>query len=153
MHIGSCAGLKEIYTQLRSIDGEENWDDVKLNMHGERSTPNMFGERSTKAIVPPGVSLVHFIVWKYILIELTKTGMGNTTFSTSRVLSAAAKRLKRRLGAADIEHRKRCMYAIARGEEPTFEKLTKWLHGIGKLVDGRIVISEKVLEFVNKDYG
>ena len=51
-----------------------------------------------------------------------------------------------------FEHRKRCMHARARGEEPTFEKLTKWLHGIGNLIDGRIVISEKVLEFVNKDY-
>ena len=45
------------------------------------------------------------------------------------------------------------MYARARGKEPTFEKLTKWLQGIGNLIDGRIVISEKVLEFVNKDYG
>ena len=49
----------------------------------------------------------------------------------------------------------RCMYARARGEEPTFEKLTKWLQGIENLIDGRIplVISEKILEFVNKDYG
>ena len=47
------------------------------------------------------------------------------------------------------------MYARARGEEPTFEKLTKWLQGIENLIDGRIplVISEKILEFVNKDYG
>ena len=37
-------------------------------------------------------------------------------------------------------------------EQPIFEKLTKWLRGIGSLIDGRIVISEKVLEFVNKDY-
>ena len=105
MHVGSCAGLKDIFTPLRSIDGGEKWDDVKLNIHGERSTPNIFGERSTKAIVPPGVSLVHFIVWKYLLIELTKTGMGNVyvTFSTGKVLSAATKRLKLRLGAADIE--------------------------------------------------
>ena len=33
------------------------------------------------------------------------------------------------------------------------EKLTKWLRGIESLIDGRIVILEKVLEFVNKDYG
>ena len=32
-------------------------------------------------------------------------------------------------------------------------ELTKWLRGIGSLIDGRIVISEKVLEFVNKEAG
>ena len=40
-----------------------------------------------------------------------------------------------------------------RSRAPTFEKLEKWLRGIGSLIDGRIVIAEKVLEFVNKDYG
>ena len=58
-----------------------------------------------------------------------------------------------KLGAAELEHRKQCANAKARGVAPTFEKLEKWLRGIGSLIDGRIVIAEKVLEFVNKDYG
>ena len=53
----------------------------------------------------------------------------------------------------EFEHRKQCANAKARGVAPTFEKLEKWLRGIGSLIDGRIVIAEKVLEFVNKDYG
>ena len=137
MHVGKCEGLKDIYTQLRAVDGGERWDDPGLNLHGERSTPNMFGERSTRAVIPPGTSLVHFVVWKYILIELTKVGTGNTVFSQTKVLSAAARRLKLRLGAAELEHRKQCANAKARGVEPTFEKLEKWLRGIGSLVDGR----------------
>ena len=62
-------------------------------------------------------------------------------------------RQKLKLGAAELEHRKQCANAKARGVAPTFEKLEKWLRGIGSLIDGRIVIAEKVLEFVNKDYG
>ena len=46
MHIGKYSGLED-FTQLRSIDGGSEWDDVKLIMLGERrsAAPPIFLER------------------------------------------------------------------------------------------------------------
>ena len=39
------------------------------------------------------------------------------------------------------------------GDDPDYARLRKWTKGIGEIIDGRIVLFEKVLNFINKDYG
>ena len=142
--MGVCIGLQKVYAQMREIDGAKNWRDGKLNLLGE------FEDRS---VVPPGVSLIHFIIWKFILIELTKVGLQGSCFSQDAVLAAAAQRVQKRIAVAEMECRKVELKAKARKTVPDYTKIRKWIKGIGEIVDGRIKIYEQVLQFVNKDYG
>ena len=57
------------------------------------------------------------------------------------------------MASAEMECRKVNLKAKARGADPDYTKLRKWTKGIGEIVDGRIVLYEKVLQFINKDYG
>ena len=99
--------------------------------------------------MPPGVSLVHFVVWKYVLIELTKMGTESHIFSQDTVLKSASKRLERRLKTAEVERLKALQRANARGEVPNFDKIKKWLRGIGDITDGKITLKKEVTEFLN----
>ena len=87
------------------------------------------------------------------IIELTKTGMQGSSFSQDAILAAAAKCLQKRIAAAEMECRKVELKAKARGTDPDYAKIRKWIKGIGEVLDGRVAIYEQVLQFVNKDYG
>ena len=52
-----------------------------------------------------------------------------------------------------MECRKVELKAKARGTDPDYAKIRKWIKGIGEVLDGRVAIYEQVLQFVNKDYG
>ena len=124
----------------RVLNGSTDWNDEKLNL---------LGEYANKAVIPPGISLIHFMVWKRILIELIAGGLSTKAFSQDTVLKAAAKRLERRLKTAEMERLKTLQRANARNEKPNFSRLQKWLDGTGALVDDRIVLHETVVDFIN----
>ena len=48
-----------------------------------------------------------------------------------------------------MERLKALQRANARGEEPNFDKIKKWLRGIGDITDGKITLKKEVTEFLN----
>ena len=79
--------------------------------------------------------------------------MNNSEFSQDSVLRSAARRLKRKIATAEVERNKANLKAKAREQEPNYDKILKWLKGIGEIVDDRIKIHENVLNFMNIDNG
>ena len=60
LHWGECKCIKPIYELMRTFDKGPRWNDVVLNL---------FGQHGNGRIIDPGVSLIHFVLWKYILIN------------------------------------------------------------------------------------
>ena len=110
-HWGECIGLLPIYNALREIDGGEKWNQIPLNL---------LGVTTMGGVVPPGISVIHFCVWKQIIIELM-----SSTFNPRAVLARAISRLQDRLDAfakaKDIER----LTLLAKGREFTPKSIHK----------------------------
>ena len=66
---GECPCLRPAFELMQKFDGGSSWDDVPLNL---------FGQDTTKRTIKPGISLIHFTIWKFILIHLTKLSLEGT---------------------------------------------------------------------------
>ena len=75
-----CLAIKPIYEALRTFDKGSRWDIVTLNL---------FGQYQNLRMVDPGVSLIHFVIWKCILIALTRVALDNVPFAALEVLELA----------------------------------------------------------------
>ena len=118
---------------MRKFDKGDRWDDKVLNLVGQY--PNL-------GIIPPGVSLIHFILWKFVLIALTQVAIKGEIFNVQTVIDYARKRVKRRVESARTGLQIIVVQAEARGKEPKYHQYTKWLRGIGTIVDGEIVLED-----------
>ena len=125
--------MKPAFEIFRKFDGGSNWDNVTLNL---------FGQDETKRTITPGVSLVHFIVWKFILIHMTQVALEGTTFRINLVLDQARKRILRKIETARFNLRNICMAANARETAPRAPQYHKWIRGIGEVrpEDGMLLI-------------
>ena len=123
-HFGECPCLKPAFEIFRKLDGGNNWDNVTLNL---------FGQDENKRTIAPGVSLVHFIVWKFIIIHMTQVALEGTTFRIEVVLDHAKKRILRKIDTARFNLRNICMAANARETSPKAPQYHKWINGIGEV--------------------
>ena len=139
-HWGECRSLKPIFKEMRVLDKGTKWNCLSLNLLGMH--PGM-------RMIPPGISMVHFILWKFILIKLTTVSLSNELFSASLVLESAKRRIEKRIltarQEADIIKRR----ALVRDREPDYGKLNKWLKGIGEVnSDGRVALSDEFVRWL-----
>ena len=125
---------------MRKFDKGERWDMQVLNLLGQY--PNL-------KVVDPGVSLIHFIIWKFIIISLTQMALKNSPFVASTVLELAKRRIKRRIDGARVGLRIIIIRAQAREAEPKYHQYIKWTKGIGEIVDHKIKLHEEVEEWLN----
>ena len=131
-HLGECWELRPAFEALRKIDKGEEWDDVKLNL---------FGEYHNRGMIPPGTSLIHFQVWKMILIGFTKKGIHNTPFDIGSTLQQAYKRIIRKISSIEWQVAATKNSAEAREITPSYHRFNKWLKGIGQVdSEGKITI-------------
>ena len=83
IYAAPCAhslALKPIYEALRTFDKGSRWGIVTLNL---------FGQYQNLRMVDPRVSLIHFIIWKFILIALTRVALDNVPFAAPEALEFA----------------------------------------------------------------
>ena len=139
-HLGGCVTLKPIYEELRLIDGGDRWDDPTLNL---------LGQFKNKKTIPPGVSLVHFIVWKFILIHMTHLSLHKTPFRVEEVLKQAKGRISRKIETAKYQLQCIKVRAEARQESPKHPQVTKWMRGIGEIAEGVLSLKRSVKEWLN----
>jgi len=139
-HWGECTVLKPIFVVMRKFDKGERWDMQVLNLLGQY--PNL-------KVVDPGVSLIHFIIWKFIIISLTQMALKNSPFVASTVLELAKRRIKRRIDGARVGLRIIIIRAQAREAEPKYHQYIKWTKGIGEIVDHKIKLHDEVEEWLN----
>jgi len=141
-HFGKCTCLKPIFEQLRRVDGGVSWDDQVLNL---------FGHNSFKGIVPPGISMIHFIVWKFILISMTQLSLENKPFVPAEVLKKAKARIKRKIEVARYNLEVLHVRARARGQDLKAPQYRKWTRGIGEIEDNKIVLYDSIVEWIIED--
>ena len=157
-HFGECPCLKPIFKSLRIIDKGNKWDDKLLNLMGQHteegmtSYPNELFPRATVGnhkVIPPGVSLIHFIVWKFIIIHMTKLSIKGTPFDPDEVLTQAKSRIAKKISSAKTGLTIAVTRAVAREKEPSVMAYKKWLRGIGIIVDNRyMVIDDLVIDWL-----
>ena len=88
-HFGKCKGLSKVYTCMRVLDGENDWDDLRLNLLGVRRNGH---------VIAKGTSLAHFAIWKHIIIQLTEIGLNKRqNISSTEIIEAAKLRIAKRI--------------------------------------------------------
>ena len=110
-HWGECPCLRKAFELLRSFDNGERWNDRSLNL---------LGTYRDRGIVDHGVSLIHFIVWKFILIALTSLSVNGTPFDVNQILESAKARVYKRIATARYMARKIALRAATRGLTPSY---------------------------------
>ena len=140
-HIAECTCLEGVFTRLRDIDGGTDWNDSKLNL---------LGVYENGAVVSKGVSMVHFVVWKFIIIQLTDNSFNGTPIRGDVILDMAQRRIHTRIGKAIQEVRECLRRAEAKGEEkPRLDHVRSWLKGIGTIdAEGNVKLVKKLHDWL-----
>ena len=139
-HFGECWELRPAFELLRKIDKGSEWDDVKLNL---------FGMYHNKGVIPAGTSLVHFQIWKIILIGITKKGLYGTQFDCKKAINQACKRVIRKLSAIEWQVNATRNRAEARNTTPCYHRYNKWLKGIGEVdAQGKLSINTEMSDIL-----
>ena len=92
------------------------------------------------------MSLIHFIVWKFILIALTSLSVNGTPFDVILILESAKARVYKRIATAKYMARKIALRAASRGLTPSFAALRKWLSGIAEVTPEGSITPTKTLK-------
>jgi hypothetical protein len=149
-HWASCPALDYVFSNLRLLDGGNRWDDARLNLFGMGAQPSVAISREGEVIETPsmkmvdvGVSMVHFIVWKFIFIAITKLNLYGTPVSATEIQEQAQNRVKDRIKALTVRLRKKLVVAQAKNKPPNFDKERKWIRGLGDISDtGELTMNE-----------
>jgi len=97
-------------------------------------------------VIPPGLSLIHFIIWKFIIIHMTLLSISGMPFIVDNIISQAKKRIKRKIEGATVGLRCKVLAAEAKGREPKVPAYHKWVRGIGHIQDNRKLVLKKELQ-------
>ena len=94
--------------------------------------------------------MIHFVIWKFIIIKLTENAHNGTPVNGDVVLDRAKRRIHTRIGKAIQEVRERQRKADAQGEEqPKLDQVRSWLKGIGNIDDdGNVMLIDKLKEWL-----
>ena len=134
LHFGKCTKLKPIFEVMRQFDGAESWDDTRMNL---------LGVNPFKGVIPEGTSALHFNLWKFTLIALTKASLEGAPIMPSYIIDSAMRRLRGKIQALSYSistEKNRC---DSRGTVPDFRKYNKLLEGIGSVTpEGYISLEE-----------
>ena len=130
-----------MFTPLRDIDEGTDWNDSKLNL---------LGVYQNGAIVSRGVSMVHFVVWKFIIIQLTDNSFNGTPIRGDAILDMAQRRIHTRIGRAIQEARECLRRAEAKGDvNSRLDHVRAWLKGIGTIdEEGKVTLVKKLHDWL-----
>ena len=123
-HWGECEGLKPIFETLRVFDGGQRWDDLKLNL---------FGINEMKGRVPDGTSALHFMAWKFILIQMTQMSLKKQAFDSEEIIKYAVRRLHSRVKTAEYRITMIRNKAFAQNSTPNYGTIARWTEGIAEV--------------------
>ena len=99
-------------------------------------------ENKMKGIIPQGTSALHFMLWKFLLIQLTLKSIKGTPIDPLEIIDKAVLRLHRRTKSLAYEISCECCKAEARENNPNISKFAKRLEGIGHIEDNKIILND-----------
>ena len=144
-HFGNCMCLRPMFETMRKFDKGERWDDTALNL---------FGHYSNKKIISHGTSLIHFVLWKMTIIQMTQLSIEGTPFSMDTVIERAKGRIRRKIETAKYNINVISQRASARQTIPRAPQFVKWLAGIGEVevLDDtlKIFLSQELIDWLYK---
>ena len=153
-------GRIQSYSPIKKT-GISRWNDSCLNLFGQygryKSPPTPPNTLPMEAAtggqcIAPGLSLVHFCTWKFILIHMTMLSLKKQPFIPTHVLAQARRRIKRKLEGAKEGIRICVVRADAQRKQPKLHQYRKWLRGIGYIRDNRyMALNEGVETWLNAD--
>ena len=123
-HFGECPRLMPIFKALRLLDDSPRWDDKTLNL---------LGVLPSGKVLPRGISMIHFIFWKFTLIAVTKLGIDGTPIDEDEIIRSARERIHTRIKSAKMQLHLTRLEAQSRRREPNFNKMKKSLSGLGQI--------------------
>ena len=125
---------------MRKFDEGEGWNDLGMNL---------MGVNKMKGVVPQGVSALHFMLWKFTLIQLTLNSLQGCPINPHEIIDRAVRRLHRR--TKTLEYELQCEYckSDARETELSLGKFNNRVKGIGYFnQDGKLILHEALLEAI-----
>ena len=123
-HWGECKGLKPVFETLRVFDKGQRWDDRKLNL---------FGINDMKGRIPDGTSALHFMMWKFILIQMTQMSLKKQAFDSEEIIKYAVRRLHSRVKTAEYKIIMIRNKAFAQSKSPDYGTIARWTEGIADI--------------------
>ena len=105
-----------------------------------------------RGVIPEGTSTLHFILWKFIIIELTMVSLKGKPFSSEDIIEPGLRRLARKLNGVQYamtcaKNKTDSRHSKAEGETPPtdYSKFEKWVAGIATVVDGKLQLADDLL--------
>jgi hypothetical protein len=107
---------------MRKFDKAERWDDARMNL---------LGINAFKGVIPEGTSALHFMLWKFTLIALTKKSLEGDPIVPTDIIDKAMRRLREKIKAVRYSITKEKTKSESRGTTPDFRKFKRYIEGIG----------------------
>ena len=120
---------------MREFDGGDGWDEARLNL---------LGVNGMKGIPHEGISTLHFMLWKHILIQMTMWSLKRIPPNVQQIINRAVIRLDKRVSA--LQYEITCVYcqAEARSIQPNLRQAKRKIKGIGFVLDsGKIMYNQE----------
>ena len=124
---------------MRKFDGGSKWD---------LRTLNLLGQHLNLRVIEPGVSLIHFTLWKFTLIAITQVALSNVAFDPKDIIEKARNRTRRRIESARVGLRILEIQALSQNRKPKHSQYSKWIRGIGKIENCKIVLDKHVYDWL-----
>lgn len=143
-HMGECEQMRDVFTNLRLVDGGGKWNDRSLNLLGVKG----------RGVVKRGASAIHHMVWKHVIPELVRVDEKGVRFQGKAVQERAARRYEKREEAMEVTiqlHKQRCE---AHGWKFDVGQYSQRLDGIAEVTEeGEIVRSEGLKQWLKRALG
>ena len=141
-HWGGCEKLRPIFEDLRALEGGGPWLDYHMNLMATGWTDcvaiPLGGDNvwvPSRKVAPRGISMVHFIMWKFIMIAITANSMDGLPVSALSIIDNARRRVKDRLTKLKVRLSKKVAQALSRCQPVNLAAERKWIEGLGSIDD------------------
>ena len=107
---------------------------------------NLLGVNAFKGVIPEGTSALHFILWKFTIIALTKASIEGAPIDPLNIVDSAMRRLREKIKSLSYSMTAEANRAEARGSKPDLRKYRRFLEGIGTVTpDGKIELNDELI--------
>jgi len=121
---------------MRKFDGAKEWNDTRMNL---------LGVNAFKGVIPEGTSALHFMLWKFTLIALTKAGMEGAPIVPNSIIDSAMRRLREKIKSIRYSVTLEKTRCESREVKPDYRRFRRFLEGIGDVTeDGAVRLNDEL---------
>ena len=111
----------------------------------DEPTSNLLGVNAFKGVIPEGTSALHFMLWKFMLIALTKNSLDGDPITPTDIIDRAMKRLREKIKATRYAITLEINRSESRGKDPDFKRFRRYIAGIGTVEqDGALKLHDEL---------